>query len=316
MDESIKIFSGNANPALAREVADYLNVRLGQSLVSTFADGEIQVSIDESVRGKDVYVLQSLARPVNDNLMELLILVDALRRSSARSITAVLPYYAYARQDRQARPRSPITAKLFADLLTASGVNRVMSMDLHAGQIQGFFSVPFEHLYATPVLLSAMRDTTGAPAEETVIVSPDAGGVERARVYSSKLGCGLAIIDKRRPRANVSEVMHVIGDVAGKDAFIVDDMIDTAGTLCSAAVAIKEAGARSVSAFATHGLLNGPARSRIAASVLSRVCVTNTLPVASGEEDGGRIHVLSVGSTIGEAIHRVHGESSVSSLWA
>ena len=315
-DESIRIFSGNANPGLAREVAEHLKIRLGQSLVSTFADGEVQVSIEESVRGKDVYVLQSLARPVNDGIMEMLVMVDALRRSSARSITAVLPYYAYARQDRQARPRTPITAKLFADLLTASGVDRVMAMDLHAGQIQGFLSVPFEHLYATPVLLQAMRGCVEGTASETsVVVSPDAGGVERARVYSNKLACGLAVIDKRRLRPNVAEVMNVIGDVEGKDAFIVDDIIDTAGTLCNAAKALRDNGARRVFAFATHGLLNGPAAERINSSELTKVFVTNTLPV-SGEKIGcDRVEVLSVGKVIGEAIHRVHGEASVSSLW-
>ncbi|TVQ95597.1 MAG: ribose-phosphate pyrophosphokinase [Deltaproteobacteria bacterium] len=315
MDESIKIFSGNANPGLAREVSDYLGQRLGACMVSTFADGEIQVSIDESVRGKDVYVLQSLAKPVNDSLMELLVMVDALKRSSARTITAVIPYFAYARQDRQARPRTPITAKLFADLLTASGVDRVMAMDLHAGQIQGFFSVPFEHLYATPVLIAAMREEMGSDAGEAVVVSPDAGGVERARVYSSKLGCGLAVIDKRRSRPNVAEVMNVIGEVEGKNAFILDDMIDTAGTLCNAAVALREKGARRVLALATHGLFNGPAGERINNSVLEKVIVTNTIPVAPEKLGSDRIQVLSVGALIGEAIRRVHGDSSVSSLW-
>lgn len=315
VDESIKIFSGNANPGLAREVSDYLGQRLGACMVNRFADGEIQVSIDESVRGKDVYVLQSLACPVNDSVMELLVMVDALRRSSARTITAVLPYYAYGRQDRQARPRTPITAKLFADLLTASGVDRVMSMDLHAGQIQGFFSVPFEHLYATPVIIGAMREEIGGDMDSAVIVSPDAGGVERARVYSAKLGCGLAVIDKRRSRPNVAEVMNVIGEVEGKTALILDDMIDTAGTLCSAAAALRAKGATRVLALATHGLFNGPAADRINHSDLEKVYVTNTIPIDPRKLGSERIHVLSVGALLGEAIHRVHGDSSVSSLW-
>lgn len=314
-DETIRLFTGTSHTVLAREVAEYLQLPLGGIQVERFADGEVSVMIEESVRGADCYVLQSLCRPVNDALMELMIIVDALKRSSARSITAVLPYYAYARQDRQARPRTPITAKLVADLLTTSGVDRVMAMDLHAGQIQGFFSVPFDHLYATPVLLDAMRTVVGGDPESSIIVSPDAGGVERARQYAKRLGTGMAIIDKRRPKPNVAEVMNVIGDVSGKSALIVDDMIDTAGTLCSAAEALVRNGAEKVYAFATHGLLNGPAGERIENSVLTRVFVTNTVPVKPELLGCSRIEVLSVGAVLGEAIRRVHGYSSVSSLW-
>ncbi len=314
--DSISLFSGTANPGLAAEIADYLSLPLGAIDVNRFADGEIHVMINESVRGKDVYVVQSLCRPVNDTVMELLVIVDALRRASARSITAVLPYYAYGRQDRQPRPRTPITAKLLADLITTSGVERILAMDLHANQIQGFFDVPFDHLYATPVLCGAMKKEVGTEPERCVIVSPDTGGVERARQYGKRVRAGIAIIDKRRPRPNVAEVMHVIGDVEGKDAFIVDDMIDTAGTLCSAAAALKRKGARRVLAFATHGLLNGPAAQRIMDSEISEVYVTNTIPVDPIAINCPKINVLSVGKTIGETIRRVHGYSSVSSLWA
>lgn len=314
-DETIRLFTGTSHTVLAREVAEYLQLPLGGIQVERFADGEVSVMIEESVRGADCYVLQSLSKPVNDALMELMVIVDALKRSSAKSITAVLPYYAYARQDRQARPRTPITAKLVADLLTTSGVDRVMAMDLHAGQIQGFFSVPFDHLYATPVLLDAMRAVVGADPDASIVVSPDAGGVERARQYAKRLGTGMAIIDKRRPKPNVAEVMNVIGDVSGKSALIVDDMIDTAGTLCSAAEALVRNGAEKVYAFATHGLFNGPAGERIENSVLTRVFVTNTVPVKPESLGCSRIEVLSVGAVLGEAIRRVHGYSSVSSLW-
>lgn len=314
-DETIRLFTGTSHTVLAREVAEYLQLPLGGIQVERFADGEVSVMVEESVRGADCYVLQSLSKPVNDALMELMVIVDALKRSSAKSITAVLPYYAYARQDRQARPRTPITAKLVADLLTTSGVDRVMAMDLHAGQIQGFFSVPFDHLYATPVLLDAMRAVVGADPDASIVVSPDAGGVERARQYAKRLGTGMAIIDKRRPKPNVAEVMNVIGDVSGKSALIVDDMIDTAGTLCSAAEALVRNGAEKVYAFATHGLFNGPAGERIENSVLTRVFVTNTVPVKPESLGCSRIEVLSVGAVLGEAIRRVHGYSSVSSLW-
>lgn len=315
VDESIRIFTGNAHPELAQQIADYLGLPLGKRHVGKFADGEVHVVIGESVRGKDVYVVQTLSRPVNDHIMELLVLVDALRRSSARSITAVLPYVAYARQDRQDRPRAPITAKLVANLVTTAGVDRVMAMDLHAAQIQGFFSCPVEHLYAFKVLVEAMRTIVGEDSSDVVVVAPDAGGVERARRVSARLGVDLAIIDKRRSGPNVAEVMHVIGDVHGRRAFIVDDMIDTAGTLCSAASALRANGASEVHAFATHGLLNGPAVERIHESVLSAVYVTNTIPLESSAQACLKIRSLSVGATLGEAIKRVHVEASVSSLW-
>jgi ribose-phosphate pyrophosphokinase len=314
-DETIKLFSGTAHPALAASAAAHLNLEVAKCRIGRFADGEISVEILESVRGKDVYVIQSLSSPVNDHLMELLIIVDALRRSSARTITAVLPYCAYARQDRQDRPRTPITAKLVANLIDVAGVDRVMAMDLHALQLQGFFSCPVEHLWGSQVLMKAMRRVAGTSLHQCVVVAPDAGGVERARYVSSKLGIGLAIIDKRRPRANVSEVMHVIGDVAGMRAFIVDDMVDTAGTLCSAAKALAENGATEVHAFATHGLLNGPAIERIDASVLASVHVCDTIPLRANAVESPKIVAHSVGATIGEAIQRVHVESSVSSMF-
>jgi ribose-phosphate pyrophosphokinase len=313
-NDKVTIFSGSSHPELARDVASYLGLTLGQLQVSRFADGEVRVVVGESVRGKHVYVIQSLCKPVNDNVMELLVILDALRRSSAKSITAVLPYYAYARQDRQDRPRTPITAKLIADLLHAAGVERVMAMDMHAAQIQGFFSTPVEHLYGTKNLITAMQALTPNVAE-TVIVAPDAGGVERARYVGNRVGAPIAIIDKRRSAPNVAEVMNVIGEVESKDCFIVDDMIDTAGTLCSAAAALKENGARRVYAFATHGLFNGPAVERIAGSVLEAVCVTNTIPLSQEARACERIRTVSVADTLGEAIRRVQQESSVSSLW-
>lgn len=312
---SIRLFTGTSHREIAEDVAGYLQLPLGAAKVERFADGEVLVVIDESVRGQDVFVIQSLCKPVNDSVMELMVMVDALRRSSARSITAVLPYYAYARQDRQARPRTPISAKLVADLLVTSGVDRVMAMDLHAAQIQGFFTIPFDHLYATPVLLDAMKSVVGERPEDAVVVSPDAGGVERARQYAKRLGTDLAIIDKRRPAPNVSEVMNVIGEVEGKSALIVDDMIDTAGTLCSAADALIKRGAKDVYAFASHGLFNGPAGQRIESSVLRRVFVSNSVPVKPEMLGCSRIEVLSVGALLGEAIRRVHDYSSVSSLW-
>ena len=313
--ESVTLFTGTAHNTLACEIAEYLGLPLGDRVVSRFADGEVRVVIGESVRGKHVYVVQSLCRPVNDNVMELLIMVDALRRSSAKSITTVLPYYAYARQDRQDRPRTPITAKLLADLLHAAGVDRVLAMDMHAAQIQGFFSQPVEHLYGTKNLIAAMQELTESN-DECIVVAPDAGGVERARYVGNKVGAPIAIIDKRRSGPNVAEVMHVIGEVEGKNCFIFDDMIDTAGTLCSAAAALRENGAKNVWAFATHGLFNGPAADRISNSALEGVYVTNTIPLSEPAQACDRIHVVSVGDIIGEAICRVQQESSVSSLWA
>src|SRR5947209_9455195 len=271
------VLSGNSNVPLASEVCEYLKQPLGKSSLTRFSDGEIQAEIGENVRGRDVFLMQSTSTPVNDHLMELLILIDAARRASASSITAVMPYYGYARQDRKVAPRTPITARLVADLITSAGADRFVSMDLHAGQIQGFFDMPSDHLYASPVLVEDMRKKYGARTEETVMVSPDAGGVERARAFAKRLGATLAIVDKRRPRANVAEVMQIVGDVRGKTALILDDMIDTAGTLTLGAKALEAAGARKVVAYAVHPVLSGPAIDRLQASNIEEVVVTNTV---------------------------------------
>ncbi|HEX5656061.1 MAG TPA: ribose-phosphate pyrophosphokinase [Polyangiales bacterium] len=313
MFKSISIFSGSANQPLAAQIADYLELPLGRARVARFSDGEIFAEIQENVRGVDVYVVQPTCAPANDNLMELLIIVDALKRASAGSITAVIPYYGYARQDRKVAPRTPITAKLVADLLTAAGVQRVVSVDLHAGQIQGFFSIPFDHLYAMPPFLEYLRGRYNN--EKPVFVSPDAGGVERTRAYAKRLGFDLAIIDKRRERANVSEVMNIVGDIEGRDCVIIDDMIDTAGTLTNGAKALKDQGARTVSAAATHGVLSGPAVERIIASVLDEVVVSDTIPLSAAARATGKFKVLSVDRLLGEAIKRIHNGDSVSSLF-
>lgn len=313
-EKRIMLFSGSANPELASRVASYLGTTVSRAELGRFADGEISVRIDESVRGQDVYFIASITDPINDRLMELLIALDALKRASAGSVTAVLPYYAYARQDRQDSPRRPITAKLVADLLTVAGADRVMSIDLHTGQIQGFFSIPVEHLHAAVVLVAAVAKVAQS-ADDLVIVSPDAGGVERARHYSKKLGASLAIIDKRRSGPNVAEVMHVIGDVSGKVAVIIDDIIDTAGTLTKAATALREHGAREVYAAATHAVLSGPAVQRIQDSPLSRVFVTDTIPLSAAARACEKLVTCSVGELIGEAITRVHVDSSVSSMF-
>jgi ribose-phosphate pyrophosphokinase len=309
----VSIFTGNANPELAQEIAKMLGTPLGQARVSRFSDGETFCEIKENVRGLDTYVVQPTSSPVNDNLMELLIMCDALRRASAAGITAVIPYYGYARQDRKVAPRTPITSKLVADLLVAAGVTRVLCVDLHAGQIQGFFNIPFDHLYALPVFLDDyLKQRFSA---ETVFVSPDAGGVERARAYSKRLGATLAIIDKRRDRPNESEVMHLIGDVKGRDCIIIDDMIDTAGTLCNAARAAMDYGARRVVACATHGVLSGPAVQRIEESPLEEVVVTNSFPLSEEARACKKIRVLSIARLLGEAIRRIHNSDSVSSLF-
>ena len=307
------LFTGNANPALATEIAKVLDTPLGEARVSRFSDGETFCEIRENVRGLDTYVIQPTCSPVNDNIMELLIMCDALRRASASSITAVMPYYGYARQDRKVAPRTPITSKLIADLLVSAGVSRVLSVDLHAGQIQGFFNIPLDHLYALPVFLEDYLKSRFN--KDSVFVAPDAGGVERTRAYSKRLGASLAIIDKRRERANVSEVMHIIGDVAGKDCIIVDDMIDTAGTLCNAARAIMDGGARSVVACATHGVLSGPAVERIEESPLEEVVVTNSVLASEEARASKKIKFLSIGRLLGEAIRRIHNSDSVSSLF-
>jgi ribose-phosphate pyrophosphokinase len=308
------IFSGNANPALAQEIAKTLEIPLGQIRVSRFSDGETFCEIQENVRGVDTYVIQPTCSPVNEHFMELLIMADALRRASAGSITAVMPYYGYARQDRKAAPRTPITSKLCADLMVSAGVNRVLCVDLHAGQIQGFFNIPFDHLFAMPVFLdSYLRPNFH---KDVVVVSPDAGGVERARAYAKRLEASLAIIDKRRERANVSEVMHIIGEVEGRDCIIVDDMIDTAGTLCNTARALVQKGARKVVACATHPVLSGPAVARIVDSPLAEVVVTDTIPLSAEAAACGKIRVISISRLVGEAIRRIHHSDSISSLFA
>ncbi len=307
------IFSGNSNPALAEEIAVGLDTAVGELKVSRFSDGETFVEIKENVRGLDTYLIQSTSSPVNDNLMELLIMCDALRRASAASITAVIPYYGYARQDRKVAPRTPITSKLVADLLVAAGVNRIVCVDLHAGQIQGFFNIPFDHLFALPVFLQDYLKPRYT--EDAVCVSPDAGGVERTRAYSKRLGASLAIIDKRRDRPNASEVMHIIGDVKDRDCIIVDDIVDTAGTLCNAARAVMDAGARSVVACLTHGVLSGPAVQRISESRLKEVIVSNSIPPNAETEACEKIRYISLGRLLGEAIRRIHNSDSVSSLF-
>jgi ribose-phosphate pyrophosphokinase len=310
--ENLKIFSGNANRHLAEEICRALSVPLGQAVVKRFSDGEVWVEIDENVRGKDVFIVQPTSRPANENLMELLIIIDALRRASAESITAVIPYYGYARQDRKVQPRTPISSKLVADLLTAAGTHRVLAVDLHAGQIQGFFNIPFDHLYAMPIMLEYIRKNL---MNDVVIVSPDAGGTERARAFAKRLETSLAMIDKRRSRPNESEVMNVIGDVKGKTAIIVDDMVDTAGTLTQAAQALKSKGASRVFACVTHGVLSGKALERINESVLSSLVITNTIQQPEEVLKSPKIKVMSIANLLGEAISRINNRDSVSSLF-
>lgn len=309
---TIQVFTGNAHPKLAQEVCKYIEMPLGRAKVSRFSDGEVFVEIQENVRGVDTYVMQPTCAPVNDNLVEMLVMIDALKRASAESITAVIPYYGYARQDRKSSPRTPISAKLVADLISAAGATRVLAMDLHAGQIQGFFNIPFDHLYAKPVLTEYLRQTIGPDA---VVVSPDAGGVERARSYSKVLNSPLAIIDKRRKAPNVAEVMNVIGDIDGRDVVIIDDMIDTAGTLTQAAKALHEKGARRIRACATHAVLSGQAVARINESALEEVIVCDTIPLSAEAQSSPKIKVLSAARLLGEAIKRIHNADSVSSLF-
>jgi ribose-phosphate pyrophosphokinase len=309
MSKELKLFSGNANPALAKEICQCLGVGLGEALVSEFSDGEIRVRIEENVRGTDVFVVQSCCTPVNNSIMELLIMIDALKRSSAYRITAVIPYFGYARQDRKDQPRVPISAKLMADLITTAGADRVLTMDLHAGQIQGFFNIPVDHLYATPVLLDYIT-REGGP--DLVVVSPDAGGVERARAFAKRLQASLAIIDKRREGPNNAQIMNIIGDVEGRNALLLDDMIDTAGTIVQGAQACAEKGARMVWAGCTHPVLSGPALERIQESCLTQVVVTNTIPLNGKDQRCPKLRVLSVAPLLGEAITRIHEEESVS----
>ena len=312
MKSELKLFSGNGNPRLAAAICEYLRLPLGKWQLTRFADGEVYCQILENVRGTDVFVVQPTSPPVNEHLMELLLAVDALKRSSAARITAVLPYYGYARQDRKDKPRVPISAKLVADLLQAAGVHRVLTIDLHAPAIQGFFDVPVDHLLAAPVLLDWIDRQR---YEDLMIVSPDAGGVERARFFAKRLGVDLAIIDKRRVVANVAETMNVIGDVEGRTCVIVDDLVDTAGTLLGSARALRHKGAVSIVACFTHAVLSGPAMERLAAPEVERVVVTDTIPLAEDRAGGDKITVLSVASLLGEAIARIHSNSSVSSLF-
>lgn len=311
--DNFRFISGNSSKSLSDKVAGYLNVPITDTEIRRFSDGEIFVEVKESIRGKDVYVLQSTCPPVNENLMELLIVLDACKRASANSINVIIPYFGYARQDRKVTPRTPITAKLSADLLQTAGATRVMSVDLHSGQIQGFFNMPFDNIYAAPVLLSKI--TSEYKNDKLVVVSPDAGGVDRARWFAKKLNCGLAIVDKRRSAPNEAQVMHLIGDVSGAVALIVDDIIDTAGTLCNTAKAVKEKGAVRVISAATHGVLSGPASSRILESDLSEVYVTDTIPLNDRAKSVDKIKVLSISSLLGEAINRIHNQESVSSLF-
>jgi ribose-phosphate pyrophosphokinase len=305
----MKIFSGSSNPELSREISEYLGEPICKAEVTRFSDGEIMYRINENIRGRDVFLIQSTCPPVNDNIMELLIMVDALRRASAHRITAILPYYGYGRQDRKAEPRVPITAKLVANLLTTAGVSRVLCTDLHAGQIQGYFDIPVDNLFAMPVLIDYFKQKR---FNHPVVISPDAGGVERARAFAKRLDASLAIIDKRRTGANVTELMHIIGDVEGREAIILDDMIDTAGTLVQAAEAVAKEGASSVMAAATHAVLSGKAKDRIRESSLQEVVVTNTIPHPAND---GKVTVLSVAGLLGESIRRIHENSSVSSLF-
>ncbi len=311
MAYELKLFSGNANRSLADEIGQYLRVSIANADVDRFSDGEIFVQINENVRGADVFIIQPTCPPVNDNLMELLVMIDALKRASAGRITAVLPYYGYGRQDRKVQPRVPITAKLVADLLTAAGIDRVMALDLHAGQIQGFFNIPVDHLFAAPVIIDYLGKKD---LQDPVIVSPDAGGVERARAIAKRLKAGLAIIDKRRDGPNVAVFMHLIGDVRGKDAVIIDDMIDTAGTLIQAVEALEREGARRIIACGVHPVLSGPAVDRIRSSPLEELVITNSIPVP-GQKRLARVTVLSVAPLLGEAIRRIHDEESVSTLF-
>lgn len=313
MRVGLKIFSGNSNPRLAEAITRYMGIPLGVATVGSFSDGEIQVEFKENVRGMDVFVIQSTCHPVNDNIVELLIMIDALKRASASRVTAVMPYYGYARQDRKVASRAPITAKLIADLITAAGADRVLTIDLHAGQIQGFFDIPVDHLYASALMAEAIK--ADLAANECTVVSPDAGGVERARAFAKRLGSSLAIIDKRRPKPNESEVMNVIGDVNDRDAILLDDMVDTAGTLVKAAQALERAGARNIYACCTHPVLSGNSVQKINAAPIKRLYITDTIPSQAKGQDCPKLQVESIAPLLGEAISRIHREVSVSELF-
>jgi ribose-phosphate pyrophosphokinase len=310
--QEIKVFSGNANTSLAKEICQRMNLPLGNAVVGQFSDGEINVQIVDNVRGMDVFVVQPTSSPVNRHLMELLIMIDALKRASAARITAVLPYYGYSRQDRKVQPRVPITSKLVADLITTAGANRVLTMDLHAGQIQGFFNIPVDNLFAAPVLLEYIRSKKFT---NLTVVSPDAGGVERARAFAKRLNATLAIIDKRRDKPNEAQVMHIIGDVKGHDCLLLDDMVDTAGTLTEGASALKANGAGSISAACSHAVLSGPAIQRINDSALDELITTNSIALDSKQQTCKKLTVLSVALIFSEAITRIHEETSLSSLF-
>ncbi len=311
MKRPLKILTGTANRNLTDEVADYLGVKVSDMLVTKFSDGEVRVQINESIRGADVYVFQPLSYPANQHIMELLLILDALKRSSAGRITAVIPYFAYSRQDRQDKPRTPVSARLLADLITVAGAQRVVTVDLHSPQIQGFFDIPVDHLSALPVLYEYIKKNL--ILENPIVVSPDAGGVERARQLANRLGCGIAIIYKRRPEPNKAEVLDVVGDIEGKEAIIIDDLIDTAGTMVAAANMLINRGAKRVLACATHGVLSGPAVERLTNSPIEQVIITNTIPVE--DKLFNKLKVVSVASLLGEAIKRIHEEESVSSLF-
>jgi len=311
MSYELLLISGNSNRPLSEEIAKYLNQRLADVVIKKFSDGEISVKINENIRGKDVFIIQPTSAPANDHIMELLLTIDAVRRASAKRITAVIPYYGYGRQDRKPEPRVPISARLVADIIQVTGLDRVLTVDLHADQIQGFFHIPVDNLYAAPIFIQYLKETHFS---EPVVVSPDSGGVERARYLARHINAGLAIIDKRRPQANVAEIMNVIGDVEGKECILYDDMIDTAGTITKAAKALKDNGAKRVIACATHPVLSGPAIQRIEESVLDEVIFSNTIHL-SEEKRIRKIKILSIAKLIGEAIRRIHNEESVSSLF-
>jgi ribose-phosphate pyrophosphokinase len=312
MGRELRVFTGSAHPALGEGIARFLGVPLGRAYLARFSDGEVWFQIQDNVRGVDVFVVQPTSSPVNENLMELLVMLDAFKRSSASRITAVIPYYGYARQDRKDKPRVPISAKLVADLLSAAGTDRVLTMDLHASQIQGFFDVPVDHLFAAPVIMDHVAKLN---LPDLTVVSPDAGGVERARAYAKRLGARLAIVDKRRETANVAEVHHVVGEVEGRTALIVDDIVDTAGTLAKVAEAIRAAGAREVLASCSHAVLSGPSLERIEKSPLSRLIVTDSIPQSEEKRSSPKVVVLSVAELLGKAIRNIHEEASVTSLF-
>jgi len=313
INSNLKLFSGSSNPKLADKISNYLKVPLGNIQTGCFADGEISVKICENIRGADVFILQSTSNNVNDNLMELLIMIDAFKRSSAARITPVIPYFGYARQDRKDQPRVPITAKLVADLLTVAGASRILTMDLHADQIQGFFNIPVDHLFAAPVFIEYLENT--GKEKDYVVVSPDTGSVPRARGLAKRLNAGLAIVDKRRPKPNVSEVVNIIGEVKDKDLIIFDDIIDTAGTIVNAAVRLLEEGAKSIQVCCTHGILSRNATEKLEHSAIEKVILTDTIPLPKTAEESGKYTVLSVNKLLGEAIKRIHNNDSVSSLF-